>query len=152
VPIEEGTWMTAEQKIRAMVERGGVSLQFVPQPMVLETCWYTIGLTGHGHPELIVFGLAPAAAKRVLNTLAGEIVAGRRAVTAGGTADDILDDGPVRFVAVEDPDRHLPGAAQVYAGDGALRAVQIVWPDRHRRWPWDAGTKVDAMPVLGEPG
>ena len=138
------------RRIGETIERSGVHLEFVPQPIPLETCWYTVGLTGHGHPELILFGLPPDISRPVLHTVAGEIVAGRRKCVAGRTADDVLEDHPVLYVAVTEPDRHLPVAAQYYATTGErVEAVQIVWPDRYERWPWQPGTRVDDMPVLG---
>jgi hypothetical protein len=135
--------------IRAAVDRGGVYLQFVPQPTVLETCWYTVGLTGRGLPELIVFGLPPDLARPALRDLADDLVTGRREIGAGQRADDVLAGHPARFVAVTEADRHLPAAARFYAG-AAVRALQLVWPDRHERWPWQIGTHVADMPVLGE--
>ena len=138
-------------EIGATIERSGVYLQFVPQPTALETCWYTVGLTGHGHPELILFGLPPDLCRPVLRAVAADLVAGRRTVTAGQHADDVLAGHEVRFVEVTEPERHLPVAAQFYATTGAaVRALQIVWPDRYRRWPWDTGTRVHDMPVLGK--
>ena len=139
----------AETAIGEVVARGGVHLEFVPQPAVLETCWYTVGLTGHGLPELIVFGLPPDLARPALRALADDLVAGRVTIAAGQRADDVLAGHPAQFVAVTEPDRHLPAAAQVYAG-APLRALQVVWPDRYQRWPWQTGTHVADMPVLGE--
>jgi hypothetical protein len=135
------------------IRRSGVYLHFVPQPTSLETCWYTIGLTHHDHPELILFGLPPDISRPVLHTVAGDVIAGRRTFTPGEQADDVLEGHPVQFVAVAEPERHLPVAAQFYAATGvAVHALQIVWPDRHHRWPWQPGTQVDDMPVLGPPG
>jgi hypothetical protein len=140
------------RQVGETIERSGVYLQFVPQPTPLETCWYTIGLTGHGHPELIMFGLPPDISRPVLRSVAGDVIAGRRTLTAGQDADDVLEDHPVHVVAVTEPDRHLPVAAQFYAATGAaVEALQIVWPDRYRRWPWQPGTRVGDMPVLGRP-
>ena len=139
---------SALRQIREAVDRWGVCLQFVPQPTLLETSWYTVGLTGRGHPELIVFGLRPEVARRALNTLADGVITGLRAPRAGQSADDVLDGYTVRFIAVEDAGRHLPAATRLYPGQ-VIEALQIVWPDRHHRWPWDTGTTVDAMPVLG---
>lgn len=140
----------ARDAIVATIDSAGVHLQFEPQPSALETCWYTVGLTGHGHPELIVFGLPPDISRPLLRDVAADLVAGRRVVTAGQVAGDVLAGHPVRFVEVPEPDRHLPVAAQFYAVAGTqVRAMQIVWPDRHDRWPWDAGSRVGDMPVLG---
>lgn len=140
------------RQIREAVERSGVYLQFVPQPTPLETCWYTIGLTDHAQAELILFGLPPDIARPVLQAVANDVIAGRRTFIAGQHADDVLEGHPVQFVAVTEPDRYLPVAAQFYAVTGAaVEALQIVWPDRHNRWPWQPGTRVDDMPVLGRP-
>jgi hypothetical protein len=150
--------MTAEHhdnglgQIGETIERSGVYLQFVPQPTALETCWYTIGLTGHHHPELVLFGLPPDISVPVLRTVSGDVIAGRRIFTAGQQADDILEGHRIQFIAVTEPDRHLPVAAQFYNVTGAaVEALQIVWPDRHHRWPWQPGTRVDDMPILGRP-
>jgi hypothetical protein len=43
---------------------------------------YTVGLSGFGHPELILFATAPAVAARVLNDL-GELIRLGRGLVAG---------------------------------------------------------------------
>ena len=144
---------TGLDPISGAIDRTGVHLQFEPQPTPLETCWYTVGLTGHGRPELILFGLPPDLSRPVLRELAGEVIAGDRTIGTGDTADDVLDGHRVQFVAVTQPDRHLPVAARFYAGVARpLRALQIVWPDRYHRWPWQPGSRVHDMPVLGPHG
>ncbi|MDI6105640.1 DUF4262 domain-containing protein [Actinoplanes sp. NEAU-A12] len=151
-PVTAGYQETGLGQIGEAIRRSGVYLQFVPQPTPLEACWYTIGLTGHGHPELILFGLPPEISRPTLRTVAGEVIAGRRAFTPGQYADDVIEGHQVQFVAVIEPDRHLPLAAEFYAVTGtAVDALQIVWPDRYHRWPWQPGTRVDDMPVLGRP-
>ena len=138
------------RQIGETIERSGVYLQFEPQPTPLETSWYTIGLTDHDHPELILYGLPPDLARPALHTLAADVIARRRTCVAGRHADDVLEGHRVQFVEVTEPDRHLPVAARFYAVSGAaLTALQIVWPDRYQRWPWQPGSRVDDMPVLG---
>jgi hypothetical protein len=138
-------------QIGEAIKRDGVYLAFEPQPALLETCWYTIGLTDHRHPELILFGLPPDISRSVLHAVAEKVIEGRRTCVAGQYADDVLERHPVTFVAVTEPDRHLPVATQFYAGmSTAVEALQIVWPDRYHRWPWQAGTHVNDMPVLGQ--
>lgn len=60
------------------IQRYGVHLEFVPQPTPLETCWYTVGLTSHHQPELIIFGLPPDISRPVLRSVADDVIAGRR--------------------------------------------------------------------------
>nr|BFE73289.1 hypothetical protein GCM10020092_065900 [Actinoplanes digitatis] len=104
------------RRIGETIERSGVHLEFVPQPNPLETCWYTIGLTDRGHPELILFGLPPDISRPALHTVAlATSSQAERTCVAGQHADDVLEGHQVLFVAVTEPERHLPVAAQFYA-------------------------------------
>lgn len=73
---------------------------------------YTVGLTGFGHPELILFATSQATAASVLNDL-GEVVRAGRVLAAGDR------------VAVRNGDVHLldfPGAEHwLYAADDLYR-------------------------------
>jgi hypothetical protein len=73
---------------------------------------YTVGLTGFGHPELILFATSQATAASVLNDL-GELVRAGRVLAAGDR------------VAVRNGDVHLldfPGAEHwLYAADDLYR-------------------------------
>ena len=94
---------TGLRQIGEAIERSGVHLEFVPQPAPLETCWYTIGLTDHRHPELILFGLPPTISRPVLHTLAREVIQDRRKCVAGQYADDVLEEHPGEVGRYGDP-------------------------------------------------
>ncbi|MGC4885758.1 DUF4262 domain-containing protein [Micromonospora sp. DT227] len=99
---------------------------------------YTVGLTAHGHPELLIAGLDPATAQQLLNDLAtrvydraerfsdgqrvGDLIAGHDAVIIDGTATDQL----------------YPGAA-IARYDQQVRLQQILWPDPQGHLPGEAG-------------
>lgn len=108
---------------------------------------YTIGLTAHGLPELIVLGRRDDEATRLLQ-LWGEYVLDMRLVLPGET----LRTGPflLEAVEVERPEDHLLMADSIFGP--AVRALQLVWADDRGRWPWDPGHRArrSGQPVLGD--
>ena len=108
---------------------------------------YTTGLTEHGLPELVVTGLRPLDAVRLLD-LWGDYLLDTSAVLPGET----LETGPWRLeaVVVDAPGEVLGAAAALYGEQ--LRALQLVWASPSGRWPWDAGyrrVRPAGQPVLG---
>jgi hypothetical protein len=108
---------------------------------------YTIGLHDRGLPELLVTGLLPEPAARVLNGAAAAAVTGR-ALTPG--AHIAVGGGPlVEIVEVDHPDAHMYFALALGGPD--VRALQLVWADDRGRWPWASGwgNGRRRQPVLG---
>lgn len=95
---------------------------------------YTIGLTRYGLPELLVTGVAPRRAAKMLNAL------GRRAVDDERPAPGmriVVPAGPlVEMVEVEHPDAHLVFADAMFGDE--MTALQAVWVDSQGHWPWVA--------------
>ncbi|MBJ7287819.1 DUF4262 domain-containing protein [Williamsia sp.] len=108
---------------------------------------YTTGLTSHGLPELLLYGLGSRTAASVLNTVAHRMVDGE-AMLAGTTLDRVLAQGyEVTLVDVDDD-------SDMYATRGLydeFTTLQVVFPDRDGRFPWDAGYGLSpcAQPVKG---
>jgi len=108
---------------------------------------YTVGLTRRDLPELLVTGVSPQGASRLLTSAVEYALRG--AALAPG-AQWTLRAGPrVEAVEVEHPDAHMGAAVAFFADE--LRAVQLVWADGRGRWPWaadfcDGGGR---QPVLG---
>ena len=67
---------------RDTIRRHGWALQPVPGDEDGPPYVYTVGLSGFGHPELILFATAPTVAATVLNDL-GELVRLGRGLAAG---------------------------------------------------------------------
>jgi hypothetical protein len=67
---------------RDTIRRHGWAIRAVPGDGEDPPFAYTVGLTGFGHPELILFATSPAAAATVLNGL-GELVRAGRRLAAG---------------------------------------------------------------------
>ncbi|GAB3598988.1 DUF4262 domain-containing protein [Angustibacter peucedani] len=115
---------------------------------------YTVGLTPHGLPELVVFGLPYSVSVHVLNDLANRLVNGSQEVPPPGSAvSELLADGydPV-VVEVDDSSEHLLLANRLYGVDGPVAALQLVVPDPAYRFPWDPGYDMPGQPVIGRRG
>jgi hypothetical protein len=108
---------------------------------------YTIGLHDYGLPELLVTGISPQRALRLLNAVARDAMGGR-VITPGEQI--ALRAGPlVEIVEVDHPDAHLKFA--IAFGGPEVRALQLVWADGRGRWPWAPGfcDGRTRQPVLG---
>lgn len=109
---------------------------------------YTVGLHDHGLPELLITGLSPDIAARVLNSIA-HMTVDDGTTLAPAMHIDYQDRFLIEVVEVEHPDVHLKFAVRIFGP--RVRAVQLVWADDRGRWPWDAGWGHGRrrQPVLG---
>jgi Domain of unknown function (DUF4262) len=108
---------------------------------------YTIGLHDWDLPELLVTGVSPQRATRLLNRFARDAVGGK---TLRPGEQISVPTGPlVEIVEVDHPDAHLNFA--VAFGGPEIRALQLVWADGRGRWPWAPGfcDGRTRQPVLG---
>lgn len=108
---------------------------------------YTVGLTGLGHPEIIVFGVDPEKAGITLLNELGERVRAGRAFSHGEVPRNLLAGGydPV-LINVTDLTQ-LTVARRIY--NESITALQLVLPDKNNRLPWHAGYDMGWQPVLG---
>ncbi len=109
---------------------------------------YTVGLSDHGLPELLITGLNGAVSHPVLHSTAHMMVDdGVRLHPA--TLIDYEDRFLIEVVEVDHPEVHLELAVQL-CGRG-IRALQLVWADDRGCWPWDARWSHGRrrQPVLG---
>ena len=97
---------------------------------------YTVGLQkSFAHPDLILFGIAPALAEGVLDVIARRVKAGEpvhEGVMILGAAQVPLMPRSAEAARVE-----LLIPAQL--ARGRYDYVQIVWPDPKERFPWETG-------------
>jgi Domain of unknown function (DUF4262) len=108
---------------------------------------YTVGLTAHGKPELLVTGLSYARSARLLNDVA-EHVLHAEAPQPGEVVP--LRGGPViEIVEVTEPTVHLAVAVHIFGFE--VRALQLVHADDRGHWPWEVGFRGGrgGQPVLG---
>lgn len=118
------------ERIRDHIARRGVSM------VAVEGSWpelaYTIGLSRLEHPELVIFGLEPAAAMAVLDVVAQAVVRGDVRIADG---DEIRDEHwRLQAFALPDPDDVIVRAGWFFGH--SVPALQLVYPDAHGTWPW----------------
>jgi hypothetical protein len=133
-------------RLRELISRNRFVVQSVLGSRCAAEFSYTIGLTEAGLPELIVLGVRPQDASRLLHCW-GDYLLDKSAVLAGET----LGSGPwvLEAVEVERPEEHLLIAGDLYGR--RVRALQLVWADAAGRFPWDRGHRARraGQPVLG---
>jgi len=135
-------------QVRQSISRHGWAVQQVGRGRFGPPVAYTVGLTGHARPELIVTGLPLRQAARLLDELAGDVL---RAEPRPGTRIWPSSSPAIEIVEVTCPAAHLATAAELY-GPG-VRALQLVHADGLGHWPWDPGYRGfrGDQPVLGTP-
>jgi uncharacterized protein DUF4262 len=101
---------------------------------------YTIGLWSIGHPELVVFGLAPDRAQTLLNEVServrtGLTLVGRETVSAVSMHPSHY----LRVFPLPDAESVLLRARDQFRGDHAepVSALQLVWADENGAFPWE---------------
>jgi hypothetical protein len=126
---------------RDTIRRHGWALQAVLGDEDGPPFVYTVGLTGFGHPELIVFATAQAVAGRLLNQL-GELVRAGRALHAGERVS--TPTGDVHLLTFPESDHWLFAADDLYRAPGAppVPALLVVPVDELVE-PADAGPRDD---------
>ena len=115
---------------------------------------YSIGLFHtFGHPEVIMFGLAPEVMHHLIND-AGALIRGGKVFSAGELSSEFLEGFDVTFRRVPEfqYDGHFGWATSFYR-ELKFPALQIVYPDRLARWPWHDGVDagfLERQPVLSD--
>jgi len=141
------TFDTYLDRVRARLARERFVVQSVTGSRTSAEFSYTVGLTAHGLPELIVVGLRHTQAAPLLQQWSDYLL-DESLVLPGET----LLAGPyaMEAVEVERPADHLDVAVALY-GD-AVRALQLAWADERGRWPWQRGHRARraGQPLLGQ--
>jgi hypothetical protein len=108
---------------------------------------YTVGLTALGHPELLVTGLTPQRAARLLNGMATHVL--HAEAPPAGDRFTFGDFPRMEAVEVAEPHVHLPVAVRF--GGPAVRGLQLVRCDDRGTWTWEPGFRSRRwpQPVLG---
>ena len=102
---------------------------------------YTVGLEALvGHPEIVIFGLPPAAARGLLEMTVEQLVAGVQ-LPIDQPFVGLLDNGLRSMLVTIDRETHgerFPTPNTVY-GDQPWRICQLVWPHTNGAFPWEDG-------------
>jgi hypothetical protein len=120
---------------------------YVQRDRYRPSCAYTVGLTDHDKPEIVVTGLPRERATDLLNGVAAHLV---HADPPPPGERVPLTDGPlIEIVGVAEPSAHLNAAVELFGP--RLTALQLVYADDRGHWPWDRGFRGGrgGQPVLG---
>ena len=98
---------------------------------------HTVGLTGLGHPEVIVVGLPFEAGETYLN-LVGEAVRAGARFSAGWRRPRPSPTPTPRWSSWHVTDTVPAGRARAVL-HGSVDALQLVWPDSAGTLPWEEG-------------
>jgi len=130
-----------------MIQAHGWAVRSVVDTDPAKCLSYTVGLTAHGHPEVVMTGLPPEVGTAFLN-IVGEIVVREGGRFSAGEATTELADGPALPVIDVVDTSQLTAVEAIY---GDVRALQIVWTDSRGRLPWERGyaNPLGSQPLLG---
>ena len=135
-----------DNHVRALVDQHRFAVQSVGGSRCHAEFSYTVGLTAHGLPELVVTGVRVTDAARLLRHW-GDYLLDTSLVLPGET----LESGPwlMEAVEVEQPQEHLFTAVRIYGEQ--VRGLQLAWADARGLWPWESGHRVRCagQPLLG---
>ena len=115
---------------------------------------FSVGLfRSYDHPEVVAFGLEPAALRALVDRIGERVDSGER-LDPERSVDGLLEGRLVSFRAVS-PRRYPArlGYALWYHDGPRFPALQVFWSDAAGRFPWDSWVERearDAQPILQE--
>ena len=127
-----------------IVERNGWAVQGVERGRVQPPWAYTIGLTRHGLPELVVTGMRPTKAAELLNDVAEHCL--HAAPPKPGEVVPMVGGPTFEVVKVAQPAGRMIVATEIL--NTKFTALQLVHADYRGTWPWETGYR-GVQPVLG---
>ena len=135
------------EHMRRLIATYGWAVQGVERDGIHPPWAYTVGLTAHRRPELVITGMGLTRATGVLNGVASHLL--HAEVPEPGTQAELLDGPLVEVVKVARPWAHLNLAVEFYGN--RIRGLQLVHADRRGHWPWDRRYQGGrgGQPVLG---
>ncbi len=133
-------------QIGRLIATTGWAVQFVERDRLRPPYAYTIGLTAHHKPELVVTGMPAKRSAELLNDVASHLL--HAAEPKQGEQIQLIDGPLIEIVEVEVPEAHLLLVGEFYDD---YRALQLVHADDRGHWPWDVGYRglKGGQPVLG---
>jgi len=133
--------------LRTMMDTHGWAVRNVASSDPTECLSYTVGLTRHSHPEVVMTGLPADVGTAFLNIVGEIVVREGGEFTAGEATSELADGPPLPVIAVVDTSS-LSAVAEHF---GFVSALQIVWTDSHGNLPWDQeyANPAGSQPLLG---
>jgi hypothetical protein len=141
------TWLDYIAHVHGLIESYGWMVQGVQRERHSPPYAYTVGLTGHGRPELAVTGLPFSRAGELLNGSAAHLL--HAEVPKPGEVIPLVGGPTIEIVQVTVPTAHFPVAVHLFGPK--IEVLQLVYADDRGHWPWDVGFRGGrgGQPVLG---
>ncbi len=143
----EATWQDYIEHVRGILDHHCWLVQEVERDRRQAPYAYTVGLTGHDRPELVVTGMRYERAVRLLDGMAAHLL--HAEAPAPGEVVPLAGGPVVEIVQVAEPAVHLLVAAACYGA--GVSALQLAYADDRGHWPWERGFRGGrgGQPVLG---
>jgi hypothetical protein len=137
-----------EREVLRGIERHGWIVQWIAnaEPPFA----YSVGMTPHGLPEVIMFGLRAETLQFFINEVCGRMLYEQVRYRHGDVITELSEGGqPLKVLDVDDTSA-LGAAHRFYQ---TVRALQLVYADQEGRFPWDEGYAfpLEEQPLLGRP-
>jgi hypothetical protein len=136
------------EHIRDVIAYSGFAIQGVEGDRRNSPWAYTVGLSAHGKPELVVTGLSIARSVRLLNDVAPHLM--HADAPQPGEVVPLLDAPVIEIVEITEPTEYLGIAVAIFGPE--IRALQLVHADDRGHWPWEVGFRGSrgGQPLLGK--
>jgi Domain of unknown function (DUF4262) len=133
--------------LQGLIDAFGWAVQGVERDGIHPPWAYTVGLTPHRRPELVITGMGLSRATQVLNGMAAHLL--HAEAPEPGMQAKLVNGPLVEVVKVATPWAHLNMAVEFYGQ--RIRGLQLVHADKRGRWPWDRAYQgvPGGQPVLG---
>lgn len=141
------TWQDYLEHVRGILDKHCWLVQGVQRDRHRPQYAYTVGLTGHDLPELVLTGMRFPRAVQLLDGVAAHLL--HAGAPAPGEVLPLAAGPVVEIVQVAEPAVHLLVAAACYGA--GVRALQLAYADGRGHWPWERGFRGGrgGQPVLG---
>jgi len=147
--------MEHDDKIAWVVETNGWCAEPVAAQEDPPTPGYTYSIgfeLTYAHPEVVIFGLQPVAARGLMDMMA-EYLGGGGSIPEGVFVGLLDNDLPAAMLPMDvDEYADMFASAAHFHRDSTFRLSQFVWPDRNGLLPWNDGYDERlrlAQPVIG---
>jgi hypothetical protein len=139
--------MTPLDELRSMIESHGWAVRNVTSVDPAQCLSYTVGLTAHQHPEVVMTGLPPEVGTAFLNIVGDIVVNEGGAFQPDHPTRELAEGPPMPVLTVEDTSS-LTAVKELF---GTVAALQIVWTDSLGHLPWEPGyaNPPGSQPLLG---
>lgn len=143
----EATHQDYVDHMQGLIDRFGWAVVGIESDEIHPPWAYTLGLTSHGKPELVVTGLEPPEATHLLNCVAPYVL--NAATPRPGDVVQLEGGPPFEVVKVAEPTAHLLTAVEFYGP--RIAALQLAYADENGHWPWceDFRWGKGGEPILG---